>query len=87
MKINRVQVSPHYRNYKGKRVLVRTYNRNVKSERGVYKVPYLRQLSEKPQNNIPMDLSKKAKKPGFRHSPSGGYYERRFNRSDEDTYL
>lgn len=82
-----VNVAKHYRtSEKGRQYVVRAYNRNVKN-RGSYNVPYLRQLDH-PIKNKTMDATLKAKKPGFRYSNSGGgYYERRFNRSDSNDYI
>ena len=75
------------RSPKGKRYLVKRYSRNVET-RGNYNVPYMRQLPQSASNKKAIDQTLKAKKPGFRYSASGkNYYERRYNRSDNNTYL
>ena len=82
-----VRVNSYTRVSKGKKISVSSHNRSV-SERGDYNIKRTRQLPLRKRKTLLVDAQIKALKPGKRISKSGEtYYERRFNRSDQDEYL
>jgi hypothetical protein len=80
-------VGPHKRNVKGRLVNVRPHKRKYNPKRGDYRVEKKRILPPKNESLV-YDQIIQAKPPGKRISKNGKiYYERRFNRSDEGSWL